>query len=160
MNVRYLMTVVCLSLGSLGVITAQAADPAAAIQTPPRPHGEMREEMKKHCAANPQECADIKARMKKEHEAVRAACEKEPERCREIRQAHREKMRETLCAENPERCAKIKARREAMQQQCAADPKACEAKKAEFRTWMKEQREQSRAQHLASPRDGTASEQK
>ncbi len=30
-------------------------------------HGEMREEMKQRCAANPEKCAEMKERMKKEH---------------------------------------------------------------------------------------------
>ncbi len=150
MNVRYLIVAACISLGSSGMITAQAADPADAIQTPGRHRGEMREEMKKHCDADPQKCAERKAQMKQERAEVRAACKKEPARCKEIRQEHREKMREKLCAENPEQCAKMKARHEAMQKQCAADPKACEAKKAEFREKMEERMEQRHEQHMES----------
>lgn len=153
MNVRYLIAAACISLGSMGVVTAQAAEPADAIQTPSMHRSEMREEMKKHCEANPQKCAEMKEHMKKEHEEIRAACKSEPARCKEIRQEHREKMREKLCAENPEQCAKMKARHEAMQKQCAADPKACEAKKAEIREKMKERMEQRHEQGM-KPHDG------
>jgi hypothetical protein len=37
-----------------------------------------------------------------------------------------------------------------MQKQCAADPKACEAKKAEMREKMKERMEQRREQRMES----------
>lgn len=150
MEIRYLMAAAFISLGSLGMATAQAADPAEAIQTPGMHRGEMREEMKKHCEANPQKCAEMKERMKKEHEEVRAACKKEPARCKEIRQEHRQKMREKMCTENPEQCAKMKARHEEMQKQCAADPKACEAKKAEMREKMKEHMEERHEQRMES----------
>jgi hypothetical protein len=165
MKIRYLMAAVFISLGSFGMAPVHAADVADAIQTPGRHRCEMREEMKKHCDADPQKCAEIKERMKKAHAEVRAACEKEPARCKEIRQEHREKMREQMCAENPEQCAKMKARHEAMQKQCAADPKACEAKKAEFREKMKERMEQRHEQHMESHEsmakpDSTSSDKK
>ncbi|MFZ2629102.1 MAG: hypothetical protein WAX67_09490 [Rugosibacter sp.] len=112
-------------------------------------HGEMRKEMKQRCDANPEKCAEMKERMKKEHEEIKAACAKEPARCKEIRQEHRQKW----CADNPEQCAKIKARREEMQKQCAADPKACEARKAEMREKMKERMEQRHEQGMG-PHDG------
>ncbi|AJP48404.1 hypothetical protein PG1C_07905 [Rugosibacter aromaticivorans] len=150
MNVRYLMMAAFMSLGSFGMAAAHAEDAANVTHGPGMHRGEMREEMKKHCEANPQKCAEMKERMKKEHEEVRAACEKEPARCKEIRQEHREKMREKLCAENPEQCAKMKARHEAMQKQCAADPKACEAKKAEMREKMKERMKQHHEQRMES----------
>jgi len=106
------------------------------------PHGEMRARMQKHCVANPEKCAEMKESIKKEHEEVRAACEKDPAHCKEIRQEHRQKRRATRCAEHPQKCAEMKARHEEMKQQCAADPKACEKKKAQMREKMKERREQ------------------
>jgi len=150
MNIRYLIAAACISLGSFGMASSQAAEPADAVQTPGMHRGDMREAMKKHCDADPQKCAEMKDRMKKEHEEVRAACKKDMAHCKEIRQEHREKMREELCAQNPEQCAKMKARHEEMQKQCAADPKACEAKKAEMREKMKERMEQRREQRMES----------
>lgn len=110
------------------------------------PQGEMRAVMKKHCEANPGKCAAMKARMKKEHEEVRAACEKDPAHCKEIRQEHRERMREKMCAEHPKKCEEMKARHEEMKKQCEADPKACAEKKAQLREKMKERREERREQ--------------
>ncbi|HEY8857252.1 MAG TPA: hypothetical protein VIM43_07850 [Rugosibacter sp.] len=150
MKIRYLMAAACISLGSFGMVTAHAAEPADAIHTPGMHRGEMREEMKKHCDADPQKCAQRKAQMKQERAEVRAACKKEPARCKEIRHEHREKMRKQMCAENPEQCAKMKARHEEMQKQCAADPKACAAKKAEMREEMKERMEQRHRQGMDS----------
>jgi Skp family chaperone for outer membrane proteins len=126
-------------VGAAGAPGMTSAKPEAAM-APGHMTGEKGEAMR----------AEMKERMAKEREEVRAACEKEPARCKEIRQAHREKMREQLCAENPEQCAKMKARREEMQKQCAADPKACEAKKAEAREKMKERMEQGREQRMES----------
>ncbi len=128
-------------LFTLTAVHAEDAKPGPAMG-----HGEMREEMKQRCAANPEKCAEMKERMKKEHEEIRAACAKEPARCKEIRQAHREK----LCTENPEQCAKMKAHREEMKKQCDADPKACAARKAEMREKMKERREQRHGQGMGS----------
>ncbi|MBI5861264.1 MAG: hypothetical protein HZB64_03655 [Rhodocyclales bacterium] len=127
-----------------GVSLAYAEPPAGS--GPGMQREEMRERMQKHCAANPEKCAEMKERMKKEHEEVRAACEKDPAHCKEIRQEHREKMREKMCAEHPQECAEMKARHEEMKKQCAADPKACEEKKAQMREKMKERREERREQ--------------
>lgn len=153
MKIRCLLAATCISLGSFGMATAHAEEAANVknvAQAPGMHRGEMHEEMKQHCDANPQKCAERKAEMKKMHAEVDAACKKEPARCKEIRQAHREKMREKMCTENPEQCEKMKARHEEMQKQCAADPKACEAKKAEMQEKMKERMEERHEQRMES----------
>lgn len=136
--------------GASGVASAMTGTTVTPGSAPAERREAARAEMKKHCDADPQKCAEMKERMAKDREEVRAACEKEPARCKEIRREHREKMRENWCAENPDQCAKMKARRAEMQKQCAADPKACEAKKAEMREKMQERMEERHERRMES----------
>lgn len=143
MKVRHLIFTALLSLG----LTAAYAEEVG--QGPGMHKGEMREEMKKRCEANPEKCAEMKERVARQREEIHAACEKEPGRCKEIRHEHREQMREKMCAEHPQKCEEMKARHAEMKNKCEADPKACEERKAEMREKMKERREQRRGDSSA-----------
>jgi hypothetical protein len=59
--------------------------------------------------------------MKAKADERRAQCQADPAKCRQERQAQRDKM----CAENPERCKEMKAKGEERRAQCQADPSKC-----------------------------------
>lgn len=142
------------ALLSLGFTLAHAENTAPATDAAPGGmHGAMREKMHERCTADPEKCAAMKEKITQDRAEVRAACQKDPDHCQEIRDEHRKKMHDEWCATNPEQCEKMKARREAMEKKCAADPKACEERKEAMRERMK----QRRMQHDATAAPATSS---
>jgi len=77
----------------------------------------MKSLMQERCKENPQQCEEMKAKMK----ARREQCKADPQKCREEMKAQREER----CKANPQRCEEMKARMKAREEQCKADPAKC-----------------------------------
>lgn len=94
---------------------------------------QIRSRMAERCKENPQQCEEIKAKMKQRQEQ----CKANPQQCEEMKE--KIKQRREQCRADPEKCrAERKARRE---EYCKANPKQCEEMKAK----MKQRREQCKA---------------
>ena len=79
----------------------------------------MKGRMQEGCRDNPQQCEEMKAKMRERHEQ----CKANPEKCRAERQARRDER----CKANPQRCEEMKAKRK---ERCKADPDKCGPGKA------------------------------
>lgn len=86
MKVRKLIAA---SLLSLGVCVAYA-------QAPGQGPGQRlsAEEKEKRCQANPEKCAEIKARIEKRREEFRKKCDADPKACEEKKAQFKQKMKE------------------------------------------------------------------
>ena len=79
----------------------------------------MKGRMQERCRDNPQQCEEMKAKMRERQEQ----CKANPEKCRAERQARRDER----CKANPQRCEEMKAKRK---ERCKADPDKCGPGKA------------------------------
>ena len=109
------------SLLSLGVCTAYAQMPGPGPGQRP-----SAEEMEKRCQANPEKCAQMKAKMEERRQEFKQKCDADPKACEEKKAQIKAKMEE---------------RREEFKKKCDADPKACEEKKAQMKAKMEDRRE-------------------
>lgn len=101
--------------------TVRADGKAGTTSGRPADRDAMKGQFQERCKDNPQQCEEMKAKMKERHER----CKADPEKCR----AERKARREEYCKANPQRCAEMKARFEKRREECAANPVKCSAGK-------------------------------
>ena len=77
----------------------------------------MKARRQEQCKANPQQCEEMKAKMK----AHREQCKAEPQKCRDEMKARRE----ARCKADPQRCEAAKAKMKERHEQCKAEPQKC-----------------------------------
>jgi len=99
--------------------------PGAAVHTQdaaaPADRDPMKGRMQQRCKDNPQQCADMKAKLQERREQ----CQADPQKCRDEMKA----QREARCKGNPQRCEEMKAKMKARREQCQADPQKCRAER-------------------------------
>lgn len=138
MKLKTMIVAGMLSIGLLSGLTAHAEERKPGMGPG---QGMSHEEREKRCQANPEKCAEMKAKMK-ERQAMRETCKDDPAKCEQMRKEHHEKKFQERCEKNPQKCEEMKSRREEFKKKCEADPKACEARKAEIKERVGERREQ------------------
>ena len=77
----------------------------------------MKSRMQERCKENPQQCEEMKAKMKERHEQ----CKADPQKCRDEMKARREEW----CKANPQQCEEMKAK-------IAGAPRAVQGRPAEM----------------------------
>jgi len=105
-------------LGATAPVSAQGL-PGATVndesKSAPADRAAMKRRMQERCKENPQQCEEMKSKMR----AQREQCKADPQKCRDEMKARHE----ARCKANPQRCEEMKAKMKARREQCQADPK-------------------------------------